>query len=395
MRNEIELPGKLRSKDSKTQRKERLKTKRFETPSLCVKFIFYILSQPLLNFSFILLFAGMFMFGSELKDNEDIIIYPSYLYMDSSLKEYKVKIHVHVFEKEEDSISRKIFIESIKPLFPSSGEDIDNKFFNERVKWFLIDNQRRKKVSVNILGANYNLQKTEPNGHSTTEITIPANLIGQEELKNGIILVYSNITKHNDKKYSGNIFIIKENSTCVISDIDDTIKISDVRNKKVLLENTFFKPFQPVPGMQSAYSQIQKSGTNCFIFVSASPWQLYSILSDFFQSVNFPPAIYRMKYFRVKDSDFFNLFEKPDIYKTETIEPIIKELKTIRFILIGDSGEKDPESYGALARKYPEQVSKIYIRKAYEENLNERMLNAFKDIPEDKYHVFTDPKEIK
>ena len=45
--------------------------------------------------------------------------------------------------------------------------------------------------------------------------------------------------------------------------------------------------------------------------------------------------------------------------------------------LVGDSGEKDPEAYAGLAVKYPERITKIYIRKAYEENLDSRIQSVF------------------
>ena len=91
----------------------------------------------------------------------------------------------------------------------------------------------------------------------------------------------------------------------------------------------------------------------------------------------------------------FNLFEKPEIYKTETIEPFIKEWKSVKFILIGDSGEKDPEAYAKLALKYPERITKIYIRKAYDENLEVRIQAVFKNIPPEKFLFFQNPEEIK
>ncbi len=334
------------------------------------------------------------MFGSDLKADEDVILYPGYLYLDSNLKEYKVKLHVQVFKKKEDSLKRKILIEYLKSYI-SSKESKESKFLEERMRAFLVDNKRGKEISVTILGKQYLLNKTEANGHSTTEIAIsPEKIINKDPVDKTIeVKVIS--SKKNSKEYLGKIFIIPENATCLISDIDDTIKISDVRNKKKLIQNSFVNPFQAVPGMQNLYSKLQSSGVDCFLFVSASPWQMHPALTDYFSEQKFPPAIYAMKYFRIKDSDFFNLFEKPEIYKTETIEPFIKEWKSVKFILIGDSGEKDPEAYAKLALKYPERITKIYIRKAYDENLEVRIQAVFKNIPPEKFLFFQNPEEIK
>lgn len=276
------------------------------------------------------LFIGVFimslifpLLGSELKEDEDAIIYPSYIYLDSSLKEYSLKLHIQVFKRKDDSQKRKFFIESLKGQLAISNKD-NEKIFEERIRAFLVDNKQYKKVSVTILEDIYQLNLTEANGHSITNLKIPSYKISNQVLADRKIEFKINSSKKNNKTYKGIIYIIPENSTCLISDIDDTIKVSDVRNKQKLIQNSFINPFNAVPGMQDFYSKLNESKINCFLFVSASPWQMYSVLNDFFSKEKFPPALYFMKYFRLKDSDFFNLFEKPEIYKTNTIEPIIQ-----------------------------------------------------------------------
>jgi phosphatidate phosphatase APP1 len=61
-------------------------------------------------------------------------------------------------------------------------------------------------------------------------------------------------------------------------------------------------------------------------------------------------------------------------------------------VLVGDSGERDPEIYGNVTRMYPKRVRRIFIRAVKGEKDNdERFLKAFKDIPREKWLVFTDP----
>src|SRR5690625_5563263 len=84
-------------------------------------------------------------------------------------------------------------------------------------------------------------------------------------------------------KAGGWIRLLKPEGVSVISDIDDTIKITDIpAGRSVVLENTFFKPFQAVPGMAERY---QEDGAEvAFHYVSGSPWQLYRPISEFFWS---------------------------------------------------------------------------------------------------------------
>lgn len=49
-------------------------------------------------------------------------------------------------------------------------------------------------------------------------------------------------------------------------------------------------------------------------------------------------------------------------YKTEIIENILKDFPKRKYVLVGDSGEKDAEVYAQIAQKYPEQIVAICIR---------------------------------
>ena len=61
-------------------------------------------------------------------------------------------------------------------------------------------------------------------------------------------------------------------------------------------------------------------------------------------------------------------------------------------ILVGDSGEHDPEIYGTIARLYPKRVGRIFIRAVKGEKPDDnRFHKAFKDVPREKWLVFTDP----
>ncbi|CAN0505113.1 unnamed protein product, partial [Phaeothamnion confervicola] len=48
--------------------------------------------------------------------------------------------------------------------------------------------------------------------------------------------------------------------------------------------------------------------------------------------------------------------------KPPQIEAILSRYRQRRFILIGDSGEDDPEIYSAAFRARPNQIERIYIR---------------------------------
>lgn len=344
-----------------------------------------------------ILLAGLFMFSDEfpilsfdVHKDETILFYPTYgKYKSNST--VQVNVHGKIFEREEDSILRSGFVKILKQSIEINNDE-EEKMFKKRVHYFLVDNQRWKSIRIKIGNKEFKLPTTKANGHFIDNYTLDINK-DNIQIENNSIDYQAKLPTDDKRQFNGKVYIIPDQGVSLITDIDDTIKLSDVRNKKTLMRKSFVLPFEAVKGMSNLYSNLHSKGV-VFHYVSASPWQLFEPLNEFFSGSGFPNGVYHMKYFRATDSDFFNLFTKPEKYKFETIEPIFKDFKNRKFILVGDSGEKDPEAYGELARKYPDQVLQIWIRKVYDENLEERFKSAFKNVPSSKLKIFTDPSEI-
>jgi hypothetical protein len=333
------------------------------------------------------------VFPLHVKSDETVVIYPSAARFDAAHKSWEIPVHVHVFEIDEDSLFRKYVISKLGKNIPLANETI----FDRRMHLFMMDNQRRKQIDILIGTKAYHISKTAANGHIEETLHIPdaefRSFLPQNK-KTGAITIQAVDTKdHTVILAEGKVFIPETETLFVISDIDDTIKISDVRNKSTLIENTFSNPFKPVPGMAELYRTYAAHGA-LICYISASPWQLYSEFKLFLRENNFPDGVFRLKYFRIKDSDFFNLFMKGKEYKIESIEPVIKQFPHASFILIGDSGEQDPEAYAFLAEKYPTNIKKILIRQAYQDE-TARYKSVFKNIPGTKWQVFIAPGEIR
>ena len=67
-------------------------------------------------------------------------------------------------------------------------------------------------------------------------------------------------------------------------------------------------------------------------------------------------------------------------------------------MLVGDSGERDPEVYAAVARRHPEQVQSVLIRQVKAKASREKMLSRIdrlaRKLPEGKLRVFTEPADV-
>lgn len=144
----------------------------------------------------------------------------------------------------------------------------------------------------------------------------------------------------------------------VISDFDDTIAITNVLERRKFVENVFAKDelTQPVvPGMSAFYACLRaKPSKPVFALVSGSPVQYVTRVSRFLQVHDFPVfGLY------LRDLGPNTLSD----YK----QPIIRSLlKSVRgsVVLVGDSGEHDPEVYAQIRSEFPERVKAIFIRNA-------------------------------
>ena len=201
-------------------------------------------------------------------------------------------------------------------------------------------------------------------------------------------------SKRETRIFEGSVRLFPGSGVSVISDIDDTVKITNVTDRRQLLENTFFKPFEAVPGMAALYRDLEAQGASLH-FVSSSPWQLYEPLTEFLDAAGFPDATLNLKSVRLRDETLFDLFKKGTETKPLQIEPILERYPGRKFILVGDSGEQDPEVYGDIARRYPGSIRRILIR-----NLDggkpgdERYREAFRDLPAASWQLFDDAREL-
>ena len=84
-----------------------------------------------------------------------------------------------------------------------------------------------------------------------------------------------------------------------------------------------------------------------------------------------------MKPRRFRQPTLLRLFIARRLPKRRSIASIIRAFPQRKFILVGDSGEKDPEIYGAMARRFGERISRIFIRNVPERRLGDDRWQAF------------------
>lgn len=330
--------------------------------------------------------------------DEDVIFFPTFGW-ESNETHWDVPIHGWIFEPERQDKKRRAFLALTRKSL--KVDKVSEAFLTRRLASFLVDNERWKSPRITTIVDNHKafhrLPVSEKNGHFQGTIQVSKELT--KHLEDGLLPI--KVSAPDGRDFQGRVHLIPATGLSVISDIDDTIKISNVTNIKSLLKNTFLEDFKQVPGMAQIYKDWEEKLGAKFHFVSSSPYQLYEDLEAFRKRSGFPSATFHLKRIRPKSyKSLLSLKGDPFKTKTATITSIIDRFPERKFIFVGDSGEKDPEVYGNLARLYPNQIVHIYIRKVsakkYEEDesFDERMAAVFANIPPEKFTLFEKATEI-
>jgi hypothetical protein len=332
--------------------------------------------------------------GSRLKSDERVLLFPAYG-IPSADGGWLLHIRGWVFEPVEDSALRGLLTGSIAAYadIPEQGEA--RALFDRRMAWFLVDNERGKVLHLRLGDQRLTLAPTQANGHTVNRrlplAACPLPDPGPQGCSGWVEL---RLAPEHRRTLTGRLRLIPREGLSVISDIDDTIKVSHVADARRMLRSALLEPFRPVPGMSELYHRWQARGA-LFHYLSSSPWQLYAPLSEFVAAEGFPEGIYHLMQYRLKDETLLNLFRSSYEKKLPVLERLLNDFPGHRFILVGDSGEQDPEVYAELARTHPAQVKAIHIRAVQGSDLSaERWHKAFRGLDPGLWRVFADPEEI-
>ena len=189
----------------------------------------------------------------------------------------------------------------------------------------------------------------------------------------------------------------------VISDIDDSVKVTMTPSPIGILRTTFVDDPKPVPGMPELYAQIQNSLSPAWFYLSASPYNLYPFLRKFLHKY-YPHGQIILRDASWMDLGGFlaSLTQGTEVYKGTRMDKIHRWLPRRKVLCVGDSTQSDPEAYGDICRKYPKWVKKVFIRKVLDvaemkdtdKNTDERFEKAFKGVDRSIWQTFVDPKEL-
>lgn len=167
----------------------------------------------------------------------------------------------------------------------------------------------------------------------------------------------------------GDILIPPEKArVLIISDIDDTVIFTGVANKLKMVFRLFIQGAQSriaFPGTAALYDALHHGPTgtelNPILYVSRGPWGIYEILDEFFNLHSIP--IGPVLFLREWGISWRNPLPRSSRgHKISFIRRMLSLYGHLPCVLIGDSGQRDPEIYTRIVREFPQRIKAVYIR---------------------------------
>lgn len=157
----------------------------------------------------------------------------------------------------------------------------------------------------------------------------------------------------------------------VISDIDDTILLTGLTEGIAMVARTVLREAaqrKAIPGMAALYRGLvrgvptrtgRRRPEPTFFYVSTGSWSFYPLLMEFTELRGFPPGPMFLtdwgpteRYLRRSGAE----------HKRTAIRRLFEAYPEMSFVLVGDSGQRDPLTYEEMAREFPGRVALILIR---------------------------------
>ena len=338
----------------------------------------------------LILLAGGYVYWTS---KEFVTFYPAHGYLENGKWRITVAIWVH----QRRPIARWLAAQGAGKFFDATVAEMTN--VGTSVRDFVADGESNKSVAFKFDGhpEEYGLKDdqgqlitTDKNGFAEGMVELAEDaatqLLKHQSAGNPgwlSIEISSGQSLSGDRRQVR--LIPPGKGVIVISDIDDTVKITDIpAGKREMMRNTFLREYRATPGLAKMYRNWEREGVE-FAYVSGGFYQLYEPLSAFLfdqMKGNFPVGAMQMRHAptdilrpstkwipaRVPIEKLENV--TPDekttgtqAYKVRTIARIIERFPDKSFILVGDSGEQDPQAYKEIKKeKFPSRDITVYLR---------------------------------
>ena len=188
------------------------------------------------------------------------------------------------------------------------------------------------------------------------DVTVPASLPpGWHEVELGVA---------DDRSARARVHVVDPHANFgIVSDIDDTVMLTMLPRPMIAAWNTFVRDEQArrvVPGMAEMYRALLDEHPGAPIFyLSTGAWNTAPTLARFLARHGYPEGPLLLTDWGPTNTGWFRSGRE---HKQGALVRLAAELPSVRWVLVGDDGQHDPEIYGDFASTHPSHVRAVAIR---------------------------------
>ncbi|GGM11848.1 App1 family protein [Dactylosporangium sucinum] len=149
----------------------------------------------------------------------------------------------------------------------------------------------------------------------------------------------------------------------IISDIDDTVMVTALPRPLLAAWNTFVldeHARNSVPGMAVLYERLVNANPGAPVFyLSTGAWNVAATLTRFLSRHLYPAGPLLLTDWGPQPDRFFR---SGQAHKRASLDRLAQEFPNIRWLLVGDDGQHDPEIYAEFVAEHPDSVAAVAIR---------------------------------
>ncbi len=332
---------------------------------------------------------------SPVRGDERVLFFRSFAHRLKDEDAWTVPVHGWIFEPEEDSLRRRAALHVLRKSLGLERHDAAAETFLRRARAFVVDNERDKRLAISLGATVWRLPASAADGHFEASLTVDGDQLAAARSAGVTSRIGWRVLlgPGDARSLEGEAEIVDRDGVSVVSDIDDTIKDTRVLDTRELLANTFLRDYRAVDGMSELYSRWAASGAS-FHYLSGSPWQLYEPLVEFLGARAFPGGSFHLRRFRLRDRSLVEFLRSPRRHKERVLPALLHALPRRRFVLVGDTGEDDPPTYAAIARRFRGRIVRVLLRAVPGGAGDLALRRAFAGVPDELWQVFRNPGEI-
>lgn len=149
----------------------------------------------------------------------------------------------------------------------------------------------------------------------------------------------------------------------IVSDIDDTVLSTSLPRPLIAAWNSFVRSEgarQAIPGMAVFYRDVLDRHPDApIIYLSTGAWNTHGFLTRFLERHRYPAGPMLLTDWGPTNTGWFRSGQE---HKRNSLLQLSVDFPRIKWLLVGDDGQHDPEVYGDFAQTNPDRVTAIAIR---------------------------------